>query len=187
MRIITGRAKGLKLKTPAGLSTRPTSDRVKESLFSILSGLVTFAKIDTVLDIFAGTGALGLESISRGARSAIFIDTATTDIIRNNVTRAKFADSCKILRGDFTKILPRLSRQSAVFDLIFSDPPYAKGLAQSSLNLVAELNLLNTGGLMIVEHGADEILTLPPNLSLVRQVTYGHTTAIEIFLKEQLP
>ena len=187
MRIITGRAKGLKLKTPAGFSTRPTSDRIKESLFSILSGLVDFAELGTVLDIFAGTGALGLESISRGAHAAVFIDTATTDIIRDNATRAKFIDSCKILRGDFTKILPRLSRQGAQFDLIFSDPPYATGLAQKSLNLVTQLKLLTAGGLIVIEHGADETLNLPPSLSLVREMTYGHTTAIKIFCREQSP
>lgn len=184
MRIITGRAKGLKLKTPAGFFTRPTSDRVKESLFSILNGLITFAEVGKVLDIFAGTGALGLEAISRGARSATFIDAATTDIIRDNVTRAKFLDECKILRGDFTKILQRLARQSQSFDLIFSDPPYATGLAQSSLNLVAELNLLTEGGLMIVEHGAEEILESPKNFQLARQIIYGHTTTIEIFFCE---
>lgn len=181
MRIITGKARGLKLKTPAGFSTRPTSDRVKESLFSILCGLINFAEINSVLDIFAGTGALGLESISRGAHSAIFIDAATTEIIRDNATRAKFSDDCKILRGDFAKILPKLARQSTTFDLIFSDPPYGKNLAQSSLNLVAELNLLSASGLMIVEHGAQEILTLPENFQLVRQTTYGNTTAIKIF------
>ena len=169
MRIITGKAKGLKLKTPAGFSTRPTSDRVKESLFSILNGLITFAEINSVLDIFAGTGALGIESISRGASSATFIDAATTDIIRDNVTRAKFLDVCKIIRGDFVKILQRLSRQSQSFDLIFSDPPYATTLAQSSLNLVAELNLLNVGGLMIVEHGGEEILAVPKNFTVTHQ------------------
>ena len=182
MRIITGKARGLKLKTPAGFSTRPTSDRVKESLFSILSGLINFTDVGAVLDIFAGTGALGLESISRGAHSATFIDAATTEIIRDNVTRARFVDECKILRGDFAKILPRLARQSQSFDLIFSDPPYAKGLAQTSLKLVAELNLLSVGGLMIVEHGAGEIFDeLPPNLNVIRQTSYGHTTAIKIF------
>ena len=185
MRIITGRAKGLRLKTPAGLSTRPTSDRVKESLFSILSGLINFSEVDAVLDIFAGTGALGLEAMSRGTKAATFIDAATTEIIRDNVTRAKFSDECKILRGDFEKILLRLARQGLTFDLIFSDPPYARGLAEKSLRLVAELNLLNAGGLLIVEHGADEILDdLPPTLSLVRKIIYGHTTAIEIFCRE---
>ena len=177
MRIITGRAKGLRLKTPAGLSTRPTSDRVKESLFSILSGLIDFAEVESVLDIFAGTGALGLEAISRGASSATFIDTTTADIIRDNLTRAKFT-GCKIVRGDFERILRRLGSQ---FDLIFSDPPYSTGLAQKSLELVAELKLLNAGGLMVVEHGAQETLT--GSLELVRRITYGHTTAITI-LKE---
>lgn len=175
MRIITGRAKGLRLKTPKNFSTRPTADRVKESLFSILSGLINFSEIKSVLDIFAGTGALGLESISRGANSATFIDTATTEIILDNVTRAKF-NNCTILRGDFEKILRRLSNQGLTFDLIFSDPPYARGLAQKSLNLITELNLSN--GLIIVEHGAEEILA--SDFELVRKINYGHTTTIEI-------
>ena len=175
----------MKLKTPTGLSTRPTSDRIKESLFSILSGLINFSEVNAVLDIFAGTGALGLEAMSRGAKAATFIDAVTTEIIRDNVTRAKFSDECKILRGDFEKILQRLSRQSLTFDLIFSDPPYTRGFAEKSLRLVAELNLLSAGGLLIVEHGAEEILNdLPPTLSLVRKITYGHTTAIEIFCRE---
>ena len=167
----------MRLKTPTGLATRPTSDRVKESLFSILSGLIDFAEVDSVLDIFAGTGALGLEAISRGASSATFIDTTTADIIRDNLTRARFT-SCRIVRGDFERILRKLSSS---FDLIFSDPPYSTGLAQKSLELVAELNLLNAGGLMVVEHGAQETLT--SNLELVRRINYGHTTAITI-LKE---
>lgn len=164
------------MKTPKNFLTRPTADRVKESLFSVLNGLINFSEINSVLDIFAGTGALGLESISRGANSATFIDTATTEIIQDNVTRAKF-ENCTILRGDFEKILRRLSKQNLSFDLIFSDPPYAKGLAQKSLNLVAELNLLN--GLMIVEHGAEEILS--SDFELLRKITYGHTTVITIF------
>lgn len=176
MRIITGRAKGLRLKTPKNFSTRPTADRVKESLFSILSGLINFSEIKSVLDIFAGTGALGLESISRGANSATFIDMATTEIIRDNATRTKF-DNCTILRGDYEKILRRLSKQGLMFDLIFSDPPYASVLAQKSLNLIAELNLSN--GLIIVEHGAEEILA--SDFKLLRKINYGHTTTIEIF------
>ena len=179
MRIITGSAKGLRLKTPKNFLTRPTADRVKESLFSVLNGLINFSEINSVLDIFAGTGALGLESISRGASSATFIDAATTEIIRDNVARTKF-DSCKILRGDYEKILRRLGKQDLTFDLIFSDPPYAKGLAQKSLELVSELNLLN--GLMVVEHGAEEILM--SDFELLREITYGHTTAIKIFKRK---
>ena len=174
MRIITGRAKGLRLKTPTGFSTRPTSDRVKESLFSILSGMINFSEVDSVLDIFAGTGALGLEAISRGANSATFIDTTTADIIRDNLTRAKFT-GCRILRGDFERILPRFGEP---FDLIFSDPPYSKGLAQKSLELVEGLGLLKTGGLIVIEHGTEE--TLLSDFELVRRINYGHTTAITI-------
>ncbi|MCR5833943.1 MAG: 16S rRNA (guanine(966)-N(2))-methyltransferase RsmD [Selenomonadaceae bacterium] len=185
MRIITGRARGLKLKTPTGLNTRPTSDRVKESVFNILNGLITFGEINAVLDIFAGTGALGLEALSRGAHFATFIDAITTEIIRDNVTRAKFLDESKIIRGDVTKILPRLAKQNQSFDLIFSDPPYAQGLAQISINLTAELNLLNVNGLMIVEHGANEFLTdIPENFTLIRQINYGHTTAADIFTRK---
>lgn len=178
MRIITGKARGLKLKTPAGLNTRPTSDRVKESLFSILNGLIDFAEVGAVLDIFAGTGALGLEAMSRGASSVTFIDTATTALIGDNIERAKF-DNCRNLRGDYDKILRRLAKEGATFDLIFSDPPYDKGLAQRSLTLIKELGLLNVGGLMVIEHGAAEVLT--SDFELIRKITYGNTTAIEIF------
>ena len=104
----------MRLKTPAGFSTRPTSDRVKESLFSVLSGLINFSEVGAVLDIFAGTGALGLEAISRGANSATFIDASTTEIIRDNVTRAKFSDECKIMRGDFRRMLEDLRKNHCV-------------------------------------------------------------------------
>ena len=181
MRIITGKAKGLKLKTPAGWQTRPTSDRVKESLFSILNGLTDFFEVENVLDIFAGTGALGLESLSRGAKSAIFIDAETTNLISDNVRRARFEDVAKIFRGDFEKILKKLSQKNLQFDLIFSDPPYRKNLSQKSLELVAELNFLKSNGLLIVEHGIDEILKPPEIFQQVRKVDYGHTTEIEIF------
>ena len=167
----------MRLKTPKNFSTRPTADRVKESLFSILGGLINFSEINSVLDIFAGTGALGLEAMSRGANSAIFIDNATAEIIRENISKTKF-ESCNVLRGDFEKFLARLAKQNLSFDLIFSDPPYAKGLVQKSLNLIAELNL--SSGLIIVEHGATEILDVPTNFNLIRKITYGHTTAIEI-------
>ena len=181
MRIITGSAKGLKLKTPANNFTRPTSDRVKESLFSVLSNIKSFSEIGNVLDIFAGTGALALESLSRGAGNAILIDNVTVDIISENVKRAKFESVCKVYRGDYAKILKKISKQNLKFDVIFSDPPYNKELAQISLNLVAELKLLKISGLMIVEHGAEENLIAPKKFELLRKLSYGHTTAIEIF------
>ncbi len=177
MRIITGSAKGLRLKTATGLATRPTSDRVKESLFSILNGLTDFHEASVVLDIFAGTGALGLESVSRGAKSATFIDTNTT-VLAENIRRAKF-QNCTILRDDFRNALKKISSQK--FDLIFSDPPYASSFAQISANLVSELGILADAGLLVVEHGLNDILTTPDKLEPIRKITYGHTTAIDIF------
>ena len=182
MRIITGTAKGLNLKTPKGFETRPTADRVKESVFHILNGLIDFSEVDAVLDIFAGTGALGIESLSRGAVSATFIDFATADIISENLQRAKFQNA-KILRDDFSKSLKKLSKQNLQFDLIFSDPPYKKNLAVASINLVAELNLLSAEGLMVAEYGADEMLDCE-SLNCIRKINYGNTTAINIYQKK---
>lgn len=181
MRIITGSAKGLKLKTPANNFTRPTSDRVKESLFSVLSNMKNFSEVENVLDIFAGTGALALESLSRGAGNAIMIDSATDKIISENVRRAKFENVSKVYRGDYAGVLRKISKQNLKFDLIFSDPPYNKNFAQTSLNLVAELELLKPAGIFSVEHGADEILIAPKDFELIRKLVYGHKTAIEIF------
>ena len=178
MRIISGTARGLKLKTPKGFETRPTGDRIKESVFNILNGLIDFSAVK-VLDIFAGTGALGLESLSRGAKSATFIDFATADLISENVQHGKF-QNCKILSGDFSKMLKKLSVQNCKFDLIFSDPPYKKNLAEASINLVAELNLLTDNGLMIVEYSADEILN-GDSLNCIRKINYGRTTNVSIF------
>ena len=179
MRIITGSAKGLKLKTPAGFFTRPTSDRVKESVFNVLNGMINFSEINSVLDVFAGTGSLGLESLSRGAGSAIFIDFETADIIAENVRRAKFEGVTKILRGDFVKMLKKISRQTLKFDLVFIDPPYKKFLTETALELIGTLELLNEGGLIIVEHGADEILNTR-NFDSIRKLMYGRTTCVEI-------
>ena len=189
MRIITGTAKGLVLKTPKGLSTRPTSDRIKESMFSILNGMIDFnGKV--ILDLFAGTGALGLEAMSRGSAQAVFVDFETVNIIRDNVTRAHFDEQSEIIRGDVFKSIKKLANNQRQFDLIFCDPPYNKGLWQRTLAEVDSLNLLSAEGLMIVEHGADESLntsnlsTVFINIELFRQVKYGHTTAVDIFKRK---
>ncbi|MBR6013249.1 MAG: 16S rRNA (guanine(966)-N(2))-methyltransferase RsmD [Selenomonadaceae bacterium] len=181
MRIITGTAKGLKLKSPKDFLTRPTSDRVKESLFSILNGMKNFSEIENVLDIFAGTGALGIESLSRGAKKAFFIDSATSEIISENVKRAKFENVCRIYRGDFVKALKKISAENLKFDLIFSDPPYRKNFAQISAEIVSEQKILKADGIFVMEHGFDEKIIPPENLELIRKIDYGKTTEIEIF------
>lgn len=184
MRIITGSAKGLKLKTPAGFSTRPTSDRVKESVFNVLNGMINFYETEFVLDVFAGTGALGLEALSRGATSAIFIDFATADIIAENVRRAKFENATEILRGDFAKCLRKISNRELKFDLIFLDPPYKKNFVTAAINIIAEFELLKDAGLIVAEYGADEILDVK-NFESVRKITYGNTTAVD-FLRSKI-
>ncbi len=180
MRIITGKVKGLKLKSPKGFSTRPTADRVKESVFNVLNGMINFDEVDKVLDVFAGTGSLGLETLSRGASSATFIDFATAEIIAENVKRAKFSEVATILRGDFANALKKISQQTK-FDLIFIDPPYKKNLAERTLELIAAHELLSEGGLVVVEHGADEIINTK-NFDSIRKISYGRTTAVEILV-----
>ena len=187
MRIITGKAKGLSLKTPKGLLTRPTSDRIKESLFSILNGIINFDD-KIVLDLFAGTGALGLEAISRGSAQAVFVDSETINVIRDNVNRAHFNEQSEIIRGDVFKNIKKFADSQRQFDLIFCDPPYNKGLGQRILDEIYKLNLLMPEGLLVIEHGADETMEISSNLSVtpanfrnIRQIKYGHTTAIDIF------
>ena len=179
MRIITGRARGARLKTPKGLLTRPTSDRVKESLFSILGGRVVGRR---VLDLFAGTGSLGLEALSRGAASAVFVDRATEHVLRENAEHTRLDEAARILRGDVFSVLSRLAAESAVFDLVFCDPPYHKGLWERALTALDASPVLSEGALVIVESGEDEkdIPSLS-RLSLVREERYGHTTRMRIF------
>ena len=178
MRIITGTAKGLKLKTPKGFLTRPTSDRIKESIFNVLNNLIEFENLN-VLDIFSGTGALGLEALSRGAIHCTFIDKSTASIIKDNVNRAKFNDCAEIINDDVFKHLNKN------YDLIFCDPPYNMNLWQKSLKIIDEKNILSSNGYLIVEHGFDEKFSDElKNLEVVRKINYGKTTAIEIFQRK---
>ncbi len=179
MRIITGKARGARLKAPKGLSTRPTSDRVKESLFSILGGRVVGRR---VLDLFAGTGSLGLEALSRGAEYAVFVDRATDNILRDNAEHAHLADAVRVMRGDVFASLSRLDAEGERFDLVFCDPPYAKGLWERTLIELDASPILSRDAMVVVECGGDE-KSLPPlsRLSLVREEHYGHTTLVRIF------
>ncbi len=178
MRIITGSAKGCNLKTPKGMSTRPTSDRVKESLFSILGS----DACGRVLDIFAGTGGLGLEALSRGADSCIFVDKATTDIISDNARHTRLADKCQILKGDVFAQLRRLESTGSQFDLIFCDPPYHRGLAHRALEQLDNSQILAPDAIVIIEYGGDEAeLPATNRLQLVKKQVYGKTTQISFY------
>ena len=178
MRIITGSAKGCNLKTPKGMSTRPTSDRVKESLFSILGS----DACGRVLDIFAGTGGLGLEALSRGADSCIFIDKATTEIIADNAKHTRLADKCQILKGDVLAQLRRLETAGQQFDLVFCDPPYHQGLAHRALEQLENSQLLAPDAIVVMEYGGDEPeLPATTRLQMVKNQQYGKTTQINFY------
>ncbi|MBQ3215346.1 MAG: 16S rRNA (guanine(966)-N(2))-methyltransferase RsmD, partial [Oscillospiraceae bacterium] len=122
MRVITGKARGVTLKTPTGLQTRPTTDRVKEALFSIIQFDIPGAQ---VLDLFGGTGQLGIEALSRGAKSAVFVDERddSCSLIKENLRRTQMSQDAKVVRSDY---LAYLQRCRGKFDIIFLDPPYAE-------------------------------------------------------------
>jgi 16S rRNA (guanine966-N2)-methyltransferase len=175
MRIITGTAKGTKLKTPRGLDTRPTADRVKESLFNILGPRVLDA---AVLDLFAGTGNLGLEALSRGASKAIFIDhdSRSIQMIRDNIELTKLTHQAQIHKADVLRTVDRLMRESGRFHLIFCDPPYNKGFVRAVLDKLDASDILMEGGIIIMEHSRHEPVAGEwKQLQLLRTERYGET------------
>ena len=147
MRVIAGSARGIVLKTPEGMQTRPTIDRVKEALFSIIHFDIPGAK---VLDLFGGTGQLGIEALSRGAAAADFVDhsDAACKLIRENLRRTKFETAGKVTRGDY---LEYLSRCREKYDIIFLDPPYAEVFLESALKRITEIDILRSGGIIVAE------------------------------------
>ncbi|SFT74495.1 16S rRNA (guanine(966)-N(2))-methyltransferase RsmD [Selenomonas sp. GACV-9] len=180
MRIITGSARGCRLKTPKGQDTRPTADRIKESLFNILGQKVLDRK---VLDIFAGTGSLGLEAVSRGAGCAVLVDKATASLIQENARLTRLQDKVKVRGGDVFAELGQLDRSQAGFDLIFCDPPYHKGLWEKALMMIDQSEgIMAHNGILVVEHGADENeLPVLSRLMAVMNRRYGHTTQLTFF------
>ena len=158
MRIIGGNAKGTILEAPAGRNTRPTLGRVRESIFNVLANV---GLVETkVLDIFAGTGAMGLEALSRGADSAVFIDKATGRIIRANAKKCHVEDKISVITRDVNSSLKSL--QGEQFDYIFMDPPYRKGYINEILSTIISCGLPAENGIIVAEHSISE----PPDVSL---------------------
>ncbi len=147
MRVITGKARGVQLKTPAGMLTRPTADRVKEALFSIINFDIPGA---AVLDLFGGTGQLGIEALSRGAKSATFVDQReeACAIIRENLRRTRLEKEGKVVRADYLAYLGRCREQ---YDIIFLDPPYAEVFLENALKTIGEIDILRSGGIIVAE------------------------------------
>ena len=169
MRVITGSARGRRLKELEGMETRPTTDKVKESLFSIIQFDIEGRR---VLDLFAGTGQLGIEALSRGAGECVFVDQRSdaVELIRDNVKLCGLESAARIRKGDALAYL----RSGEKFDLIFLDPPYASDLLDQALEQITRFDICRGHGIIVAESAADHILpTVQEPYSLYREYRYG--------------
>ena len=172
MRVITGKARGVNLKTPEGLATRPTADRVKEALFSVINFDIPGSE---VLDLFGGTGQLGIETLSRGATKAVFVDESdkACALIKENLRRTKLENYGRVVRSDYQAFL-RSSKEQ--FDIIFLDPPYAEVFLENALNCISEIDILQSNGIIVAERPLGKELLLDiPGFSRSKDYKYGKT------------
>ena len=176
-RVIGGSSRGIPLLTPKGMETRPTADKVKEALFSILQ-----TRMDecSFLDLFSGSGQVGIEAASRGAKEAVLLESSpkALAIIRKNIEKARLSDKVHLMGMDVFRGLDELGRKKQVFDIIYMDPPYdlVEDFLKKTAALVAKYNLLKPGGLLIVEHkSTDSLEQNVINLTFSRRCKYGMT------------
>ena len=183
LRIITGSAKGKKLLSLEGDSTRPTSDRIKGAMFSSIQFDIEGRR---VLDLFAGTGQLGLEALSRGAESVTFVDAEreAVDIVKQNAKSVGFFDVCRYSVSDYRNFIRKASGRDK-YDLVFIDPPYAMQCAFDALVRLSDSELLLTGAIAVVECGEEQ-----PDLDVlssrgfecIKNTSYGKKTALYVFI-----
>ncbi len=175
MRVICGAAKGRRLVSFKGRAIRPTSDKVREAIFDILQGYFPF---DRALDIFAGTGAMGIEAMSRGVKEAVFIDAdrRAASLIKENLERTGFSKMARVLSMDAIDGIKFLTARQDKFDLVFIDPPYDESLNNRVLTAIEEKGLLAPGGVIVSESSAKlgERIT-PARLECFRERVYGVT------------
>jgi 16S rRNA (guanine(966)-N(2))-methyltransferase RsmD len=175
MRIISGTSKGRKLVTPRSQSLRPTSDRVKESMFNILQDDIV-GKV--VLDLFAGTGNLGIEALSRGAKKTIFVEKGrqALRLIQRNLTQFGLEERSEIIPKDAIRAIGILKQKGESFDLILMDPPYEKGLIQKTLMTLNSHQIYHKDSILVIEHNRREPLsTVMDGWNLIRQRRIGDT------------
>lgn len=184
MRIISGTSRGSRLVTLEGTETRPTLDRVKEPLFSIIQMHIKDAR---VLDLFAGSGALGLETLSRGAESAVFSDISdkAINVIKQNAEKTKLAEKAIVLKGSYEQILKRMKSENKEFDLIFLDPPYKSGLLEDAIKKILEYNLLAKEGIVIIETDMEAELQKVQNVNLHIKDIRKYGRVILLFLERK--
>ena len=181
MCVISGSCRGIGLKTPDGLKTRPTADRVKEALFSILQFDLPGKRI---LDLFGGTGQLGIEALSRGAASAVFVDNSEVAcaLIRENLRRTDLANLASVVRSDYLAFLNHIDDK---FDIILLDPPYTEDFLENALKLITEIDILQSGGIIVAERPVEKKLDLSfPGYSRSKDYKYGKVI-LTLYRKER--
>lgn len=175
MRVGGGEARGRKIRTPRGRTARPTSDRVKKTIFDILGPRIIGAR---VLDLFAGSGALGIEALSRGASGAVFVesDPGAVRAIRENIEHCRVGPGAEIFKGRADAALRSMRKAGVLFDLIFVDPPYDLGMARAALELLSSGRVLDEGACIVVEWSRDERSDSPEaSLVLENEREFGRT------------
>jgi len=181
MRVITGKARGVTLKTPEGLQTRPTTDRVKEALFSVIQFDIPAA---SVLDLFGGTGQLGIEALSRGAKRAVFVDESekACRLIQENLKRTRLEGEGSVVRSDYLAYLDRCREK---FDIIFLDPPYAEVFLENALKKITEIDILQSSGIIVTERPLGKELPFElEGYTRSKDYKYGNTL-ITLYRKEK--
>lgn len=176
MRIIGGLAKGVNILSPEGMDTRPTLDRIKESIFNIIQNRVQDA---IVIDVFAGTGSLGLEAASRGAKECYLIDKGkvTFPLLKKNIENLKFQDTCKCFSMDSYRALEDFGKKGLVFDLIFIDPPYCKEMIPPAVEIIHKHSMLKKDGLIVTKIDSSEVMYKGnEEIVLIDFRKYGNTT-----------
>lgn len=176
MRIISGTNKGMKLYAPEGDSVRPTSDKIKEAIFNMLGYIDDEA---VILDLFSGSGGIGIEFLARGAKQCYFVDLSHKSLsyVKKNLELSKFKEKAKIISSDYEKAILNLSNENIKFDYIFADPPYALNCGSNIANKVIENNLLKKDGTLIIETDKSEkvIENIDTDVIKYKEKIYGRT------------
>jgi 16S rRNA (guanine966-N2)-methyltransferase len=184
MRVVAGSKKGHPLQAVPGKGTRPTVDKVKESIFNIIG---PYFDGGYVLDLYAGTGGLGIEALSRGAQHCIFVDAnrKAVSIVNENLTATGFHSQAEVYRNDANRALSALAKREIQFRIVFLDPPYAQQKIESQIAILHDHNLLSKDAVIVAEHDAKDILSDQiGSLSKARESTYGQTT-ITVYQREE--
>lgn len=186
MRIISGKAKGNILISPSGLTTRPTADKVKEAIFNMIQTRIYDA---TIIDLFSGSGNLGIEALSRDAKKAYFVDNNKNSIqvINQNLKKTNLIDTATVIQMDVIASIEKMSLSGVRADIIFLDPPYLKGFVDVVLEAIFSFKLLDSDGIIVVEHDkSDEVSNVIHNLENYRIKYYGNTAISFYRLREEI-